>query len=248
MFNLETILSIAQRSHSLIPSIISHTQSTMLTLSSMKLEGLPNNYSSSVVGAVYSSTHGSTFSTSERKAASCAVLHHQQHLKDHSNTRKPSGLHPWYISLNRFGKVPLQEQQEVYQLHKETLHDLFNSVHSFFIYIKTTHTIFFAQITTLDNIDGGLTLLLRCPGYSVQEDLAAEKITANTYVSPRELKKGGKEMSKQVALILQAFGAELAMPHLCCFHACCNVEGLNAAAPPSMCLQLKYFVQTYDVG
>jgi hypothetical protein len=121
-------------------------------------------------------------------------------------------------------------------------------VHSCFIYKKTTHTIFFAQIMTLNNIDGGLTLLLCCPGHSIQGDLAAEKIMVDTYISPRELKEGGKEMSKQVALILQAFGAELAMPHLRCFHACCNVEGLNAAVPPSMCLQLKYFVQTYDVG
>jgi hypothetical protein len=70
----------------------------------------------------------------------------------------------------------------------------------------------------------------------------------DTYISPRELKEGGKEMSKQVVLILQAFGAELAMPHLRQFHAHCTVEGLNTAAAPSMCLQLKYFVQIYDVG
>jgi hypothetical protein len=94
----------------------------------------------------------------------------------------------------------------------------------------------------LDNIDGGLTVLLRCPGYSVQGDLAAEKITVDTYVSPRELKEGGKEMGKQVALMLQAFGAELAVPHLRRFYARCTVEGLNAAAAPSMFLRLKYIV------
>jgi hypothetical protein len=114
---------------------------SMLSLSSTKLEGLPNDYSPSVVGAVYSSTHGSTFSTSERMAASRAVLRHRQHLKNHSNTRKPSGLHPWYVSLNGFGKVSSKEQQEVYQLHKETLHDLFDSVCSLF-FLTTPHDIF----------------------------------------------------------------------------------------------------------
>ncbi|KAF8228368.1 hypothetical protein L208DRAFT_1379395 [Tricholoma matsutake] len=88
--------------------------------------------------------------------------------------RKEWPLHALFFTISNTLK---QEQQEVYQLHKETLHDLFDS------------------ITTLDNIDGGLTVLLCCPGYSVQGDLAAEKITVDTYVSPRELKEGGKEIT-----------------------------------------------------
>lgn len=112
-------------------SIICMHMPSMLTLSgSTKLEGLPKDYSPSVVGAVYSSTHGSTFSFSQRMAASRAVLRHHQHLKDHFNTRTPSGLHPWYVALNGSGAVSSPEQQEVNVLHKETLHDLFDSVHS----------------------------------------------------------------------------------------------------------------------
>jgi hypothetical protein len=98
------------------------------------------------------------------------------------------------------------------------------------------HTLALYQITALDRIDGGITILLRSPGYRVQGDIAVEKITVDTYVSPRELKEGGKEMSKHVALMVQSFGAELAVPHLRRFNARCVVEGLNPAAAISMFL------------
>ena len=56
----------------------------------------------------------------------------------------------------------------------------------------------------------------------------------DTYVSPQELKEGGKEMSKQIALLIQAFGAELAVPHMNWFQACCVLEGVQLPSAPSM--------------
>ena len=70
--------------------------------------------------------------------------------------------------------------------------------------------------------------------------MKAEKITVDTYVSPRELKEGGKEMSKQVVLLIQVFGAELAIAHLDRFQARCVLEGIQPPSAPGM-LKLAHF-------
>jgi hypothetical protein len=70
----------------------------------------------------------------------------------------------------------------------------------------------------------------------------AEKITVDTYVSPRELKEGRKEMSKQVALLIQAFGAELAIAHLDRFQACCVLEGVQPPSAPGMLKQAHFYL------
>jgi hypothetical protein len=89
------------------------------------------------------------------------------------------------------------------------------------------------KAATLDRIDGGITLILRCPGYRETGKLAPEKITVDTYISPRELKEGGKEMSKHIALIIQAFGAEIALPHLSRFVTRSVIEGVKPPSTPS---------------
>lgn len=62
----------------------------------------------------------------------------------------------------------------------------------------------------------------------------AENITVDMYVSPRELKEGGKEMSKHMALLSQAFGADIALPHLRRFQTRCGLEGVKPPSAPSM--------------
>lgn len=89
----------------------------------------------------------------------------------------------------------------------------------------------------LDLTDGGISLLLRCPGYLPSADTAIslEDLTIDVYVSPRELSEGGRKMSERVALIVQEFGEHLALPHLCRFQNRCVKDDLKALPAPGVC-------------
>lgn len=73
--------------------------------------------------------------------------------------------------------------------------------------------------------------MLRCPGH--QPVSVVQDITVDTYISPREMKAGGKELSKHLAFIVQTFGAEVALPHLRRFARRCLVEQVEPPSAPS---------------
>ena len=79
------------------------------------------------------------------------------------------------------------------------------------------------KATTLDRADGGITLV----------DRTVKDLTIDTYISPRELKEGGKELSKHIALIVQAFGTDIALPYLHCFTERCLTEKIESPFAPS---------------
>ena len=85
-------------------------------------------------------------------------------------------------------------------------------------------------------MDGGISLLLRCPGFKPADGFAAEDITVDTYISPHELKVGGKDMMKHIALLVlvQSFGADIVLPYLHHFAACCAVEGVKPPPAPGV--------------
>ena len=82
-----------------------------------------------------------------------------------------------------------------------------------------------------DHIDGGLTLLLHCPGYKPEKDPCPHEIPLEVYVTPRELEEGGLAFSLNVAKVVQLFGEQFAPFHLRRFHEHCDVEGLDDAPP-----------------
>jgi hypothetical protein len=86
------------------------------------------------------------------------------------------------------------------------------------------------KTATLDRADGGITLVLRCPGHQAT---LVENLTVDTYISPRELKEGGKELSKRIALIIQAFGTNIALPYLHRFAKRCHTEQVEPPFSPS---------------
>lgn len=88
------------------------------------------------------------------------------------------------------------------------------------------------KITTLDSIDGGISVILRCPGYQPSTVLSIGNITVDTYVSSRDLAEGDENFSKRVALLVQEFGAHLALPHLHRFQARCLSEGVKPLPSP----------------
>lgn len=89
-------------------------------------------------------------------------------------------------------------------------------------------------MSALDIIDGGITLMLHCPGYQTKAAITPENLTVDIYVSPRELSEGGQKFSELVALIVQDFGTNLAVPHLRRFQDRCTVEKVKAFTPSGM--------------
>jgi hypothetical protein len=59
-------------------------------------------------------------------------------------------------------------------------------------------------------------------------------MTIDTYISLHELKKGGKDLMKHIALLVQSFGTDIALPHLCRFEARCAVEGVRPPPAPGI--------------
>ncbi|KAG6908019.1 hypothetical protein DXG01_006486 [Tephrocybe rancida] len=70
------------------------------------------------------------------------------------------------------------------------------------------------QIATLDGLDGGISVYLHCPGFQPPVGTKVEDLTIEAAVTPRELAEVGKPISKSIAMLIQAFGSEMALPHL----------------------------------
>ena len=81
-----------------------------------------------------------------------------------------------------------------------------------------------------DRLDGGISLLIRCPGSEPLSNLAAEKITLDIYVTPHELIRN-EHVSGDTAMLIQAFSQEFALPHLQCFAERCKIESIKAPKP-----------------
>lgn len=81
-----------------------------------------------------------------------------------------------------------------------------------------------------DRLDGGISLLIRCPGSEVPLSLAAEKLTVDVYITPREL-VGNERIDGDTAMLVQAFCQEFATPHLQCFIEWCNIKSIKAPKP-----------------
>jgi hypothetical protein len=96
-------------------------------------------------------------------------------------------------------------------------------------------------VATQDCIDGGITLLLRCPGYLAPEE-CVENVTVDAYISPGELRDGGQMMHERVALLIQSFGEDLVVPHLKRFSVRCQTENLVPPPKPGTPLLLSVFL------
>jgi hypothetical protein len=78
-------------------------------------------------------------------------------------------------------------------------------------------------MTVQDRIDGGITILMRCPGYT-SVDLTVEDITLDVYITPREILQTKDEMSKHIAILAQNFAQNIVIPHLYRFAERCHTE------------------------
>ena len=88
------------------------------------------------------------------------------------------------------------------------------------------------KLATLDRIDGGISILLHCPGYPVPTDIMVENISIDLYVTPREA--NALENAKHIAYLVQSFGENLVHPHLLCFTHRHLTEGKPSTLYPGM--------------
>jgi len=81
-----------------------------------------------------------------------------------------------------------------------------------------------------DRLDGGISLLLRCPGSDCPANLTADKVTVDVYITPRELVRS-ERINGDTAILVQAFCEDFAIPHLKRFTECCKAESIRPPKP-----------------
>ncbi|KAG6903747.1 hypothetical protein DXG01_015203 [Tephrocybe rancida] len=167
-----------------------------------------------------------TYSSTERRAAARAILRQGVHAHRHLNTYSPNGLHPAYVNLARDQEEITPKVDKIVDLIKECQTDAFDAV------------------TSLDRLDGGISLLLRCPGFQLGPHARPDDLTIDVLMSPREYMEGGRELSKFLALMVQAFGSDVALPYLQRFALHCDEEGLTPRPAPGAVYSISFPLQS----
>ncbi|KAG1816410.1 uncharacterized protein BJ212DRAFT_1480862 [Suillus subaureus] len=162
------------------------------------------------VAALYSDTLTPGFSNAEHHAAARALLRHESHQDGtHYHTETPGGLHPSFIKFNKI--LMLQDQKMI--MHEEFVEAALEDV--------------FDVLCMQDRLDGGISLLIHCPGSQVTDSLTAEHIAVNVYVTPHELHKFPEQVGGDISLFVQGFCEQMAKHHLQCFTERCHIEDIQ---------------------
>jgi hypothetical protein len=90
-----------------------------------------------------------------------------------------------------------------------------------------------------DCIDGGITLLVQCPGSEVSSTISPEELALDIYITPCELQETPQHIGGDVAALVQAFTAEFALPHLQRFLKRCAIENIK---PPKRCKSIEFCI------
>ncbi|KAF8441340.1 hypothetical protein L210DRAFT_824634, partial [Boletus edulis BED1] len=172
-----------------------------------------NKFTIPNIVALYSSPFAQGYSDQQRQATIRALLRHGTHADGaHYHTKTPNGLHPGYAAFTTVEKSVDAKTFRKRELIEASLNDLFDAV------------------TMQDRLDGGISVLLRCPGFQSHIPLTADQITVDAYVTPRELIRN-EHVSGDMAVLVQAFCEEFAIPHMQRFAERCTVESVVAPRP-----------------
>ncbi|KAG6905274.1 hypothetical protein DXG01_003769 [Tephrocybe rancida] len=151
-----------------------------------------------------------------RKAGARAMLRHGLHMSDHCRVNSSKGLNPLFIGLHKRGNLKGDELTEAKEVVRDIRADVLDAV------------------TALDILDGGVSILLHIPGQALARNVGVEGLTIDAIVPPRERTEAGKDFNKAVAILIQTFGCDIALPYLRRFHTRCKAEGVAIPSAPDM--------------
>jgi len=187
------------------------------------------SFSMQQVAALHLSTFACGFSNSERQAAARALLRHDTHADGtHYQTRRSGGLHPSYIGFN---VLPVTEERTITpsEFTEASMKDIFDSV---CVLLTFRLILTFRQLTMQDRLDGGISLMVHCPGFKAGRSLSPEQGAVDLYITPRELHENSARIGGDVAVLVQAFCEEFVIPHMQRFNERCRIENME---PPRRC-------------
>jgi hypothetical protein len=206
-------------------SITSVQPSSQTTESATKKFAIPS------LANLHNSTFAQGFSNNERQAAARALLRHDVHIDGtHYQARLPGGLHPSYFAFSSTAKRTSEKSLTHEELLEASLQDVFDAVsHS----SQCPHLIYVSLVSQLsmqDRLDGGISVLIRCAGSEAVS--SPENLPVDLYITPRELQETPERIGGDLAVWVQVFAQEFAMPHLERFNQRCVIENIQ---PPPCC-------------
>ena len=89
-----------------------------------------------------------------------------------------------------------------------------------------------------DHLDGGISVLIRCPGFNANTALSPEEVAVDLYITPRELQENSARIGGDIGVLVQAFCEEFVIPHMEHFMKHCHIEGVK---PLHHCKSYSYF-------
>ncbi|KIK13750.1 hypothetical protein PISMIDRAFT_118264 [Pisolithus microcarpus 441] len=168
-----------------------------------------NLFMVAAITSLYSSPFAEGFNIGQHQAAIQALLRYSVHEDGmHHHVKSPGGLHPAYVAFNPIDKT------EGKIIHRTDL-------------IEASLGDVFDAITLQDHLDGGLSVLVRCPG---SDTISAEELAVDVYITPCEILEN-ECIHGDSAMLVQAFCQEFAVPHLQCFMEWCKIESIRAPKP-----------------
>jgi hypothetical protein len=190
-----------------------------------------HQYTPSVLSAVEGFVSKDNLTSPQWQAAVRAITRHKQSAdQTGSSTRVPGGLHPMYVGLQE----TTPDAQDRKGLLENTMADVVDAACIHFL--SVTELLTFEKLTVLDRIDGGISLLLHCPGHLVTADTNVEDIPIEMYATGRETKTLG--MQERLVHLIQAFGDQIALPHLHRFTGRYETEQSPGITPPGKFISL----------
>jgi hypothetical protein len=138
----------------------------------------------------------------------------------HSLTYNKDGMHPNYL------EVLLDKDRQQFILDSEN--DAFDAVSRFIVFIPNGQPLMCeCQLTALDRIDGGFTVMMRCVGKvppKTGPTWTLDDLELLVYLPLREVDEYRYDLQWPIGQIAQLFGREIALPHLHHLLSCCRVS------------------------
>ena len=150
---------------------------------------MPHLYAPSAVRLTSSLMPLKDFNDKERLAASQDLIRtglHKEFDIQHLSTWRPDGLHPSFFPVHP-QVASVEEKFKSLSFLESSVGDVFDAVSKSLSINQMLSVGYSIQLTMQDWIDGGITLLLRTPGYKVNKDTNIKNIGVDVYFTLHKL-------------------------------------------------------------